>query len=112
MNPSIRQTTSANNASSATNPLLAPASASATEAFAANTARIGWSIQNCGTNVLYVLLGSGTASSTLFHFALKASTGNDDGTGGSVNQTQGAVYTGQINVGGTSPRYVILEMAP
>jgi len=88
-----------------------PSIASAATALAANTARIGWSIQNLGQNVLYVLLGSG-ASSTVFHVALKAGTANDDGTGGSVSQEVGSVYNGIITVAGTSPRYTVLEMAP
>ena len=50
-------------------------------AIAANPARIGWSIQNLGQNALYVRLGSG-ATSSVFHFALKAGAANDDGTAG------------------------------
>lgn len=88
-----------------------PSIASAAAAVPANANRIGWSIQNLGQNVLYVSLG-GTASTTVFHFALKAGTANDDGTGGSVNQTAGAVFTGAITIAGTAPRYAALEMAP
>lgn len=87
-----------------------PSIASAATALASNTARTGWTIQNCGTNTLYVLMGSG-ASSTVFHTALKAGTGNDDGSGGSVGQEQGVVYTGIITVGGSSPRYTVVEFA-
>ena len=89
----------------ATTPIIA----SAATALSANTARAGWSIQNLGQNALYVLLGSG-ASTSVFHFALKASTANDDGTGGSVNQTSGVVYTGIVTIAGTSPRYTVLEL--
>lgn len=88
-----------------------PSIASAATALAANKARIGWTIQNLGTNTLYVLLGSG-ASTTVFHVALKAGTGNDDGTGGSYSQGQGAVYNGIVTIAGTSPRYTVLEIAP
>jgi hypothetical protein len=88
-----------------------PTIASAATALAANTARLGWSIQNSGTNALYVLLGSG-ATTSVFHYVLKAGAGNDDGSGGSVTQTAGTVYNGIITIAGTSPRYVALEMAP
>lgn len=71
--------------------------------------RRGWSIQNLGTNTLFVRLASG-ASTTVFHIVLKGGTGNDDGLGGSTGQTQGAVYQGEITIAGTSPRYTVLEM--
>lgn len=88
-----------------------PTIASATTALLANNARIGWSIQNLGTNTLYVLLGSG-ASTSVFHYALKAGSGNDDGSAGSITQTSGTIYNGIITVAGTSPRYTVLEIAP
>jgi hypothetical protein len=87
-----------------------PAIVSTTTPFANNPARTGWSIQNLGQNPLFVNLG-GTASSTVFHVVLKAATSNDDGTGGSVGQEQGVVFTGAITVAGTSPRYCITEFA-
>jgi hypothetical protein len=68
-------------------------------------------IQNLGTNPLFVRMGAG-ASSSVFHIVLKAAAGNDDGSGGSYSQTEGAVYTGEISIAGTSPRYTILEIAP
>lgn len=77
-------------------------------AIASNTERLGWSIQNVGTNPLFVLLGSG-ASATIFHYVLKGGTGASDGLGASVGETSGTVYTGIITVGGTSPTYVVLE---
>ena len=88
-----------------------PSIASDGTAIAAATTggRRGWSVQNLGTNALFVRLGA-SASSTVFHFVLKASTGNDDGTGGSVEQSVGAVYQGEISIAGTSPRYTALEM--
>ena len=88
-----------------------PAIASAATALAANTARVGWQIQNLGTNPLFVLLGSG-ASSTVFHQVLKAGTGNDDGNGGVMGQNSGTIYDGIITIAGTSPRYTVLEIAP
>lgn len=88
-----------------------PSIASATTALASNPARIGWFIQNLGTNALFVLMGTG-ASSTVFHNVLKAGTGNDDGSGGSTGQETGVVYTGIITISGSSPRYTITEFAP
>lgn len=87
-----------------------PSIASSTTALASNTARTGWTIQNLGTNPLFVLMGTG-ASTTVFHTVLKAATSNDDGTGGSVGQEQGVVYTGIITIAGSSPRYTIVEFA-
>jgi len=88
-----------------------PSIASDATALAANAARIGWQIQNLGQNALYVRLGSG-ASTTVFHSALKASTSNDDGTGGSFSQMTGTIYTGIVTIAGTSPRYTVTEIAP
>jgi len=88
-----------------------PSIVSAATALAANTARIGFAIQNSGTNPLFVLLGDG-ASTTVFHFVLKAGTGNDDGLGGSLLMMEGIVYTGIVTIDGTTPRYVVLEIAP
>lgn len=87
-----------------------PSIASAATALAANTKRLAWAIQNLGTNPLYVLLGAG-ASATVFHFALKAASVNDDGTGGVLSSAM-VSYTGLISIAGTSPRYTALEIAP
>ena len=100
MNPTIR-TQNANT----------PSIASAPTALAANPARIGFQIQNLGTNALFVLLGP-SASTTVFHTVLKAGTGNDDGSGGIISATAGTVYTGIITIAGTAPRYTVLELAP
>ncbi len=86
-----------------------PTIASAATAIASNQDRRGWSIQNVGTNPLFVNLG-GTASSTVYHFVLKGGSGNDDGLGAMVSQTAGTIFTGIITIAGTSPRYVVLEM--
>lgn len=88
-----------------------PAIATGSTALVSNPARVAWNIVNCGTNTLFVCLGP-TASTGTFHIPLKAGSGNDDGSGGSVGQEFGVVYTGQITVAGTSPRYVVLEQAP
>lgn len=91
--------------------LNTPAIASASTALAENTKRIAWMIENLGTNALFVRLGD-SASTTVFHFILKAGTANDDGTGGSFSQMDGIVYTGIVTIDGTSPRYVVTEFAP
>lgn len=81
----------------------------AATALAVNSARVGFQIQNQGTNPLFIYLGSG-ASSTVYHFILKASTGAADGTGGSYGMLGGDVYRGLITVGGTSPSYSVFEI--
>lgn len=86
-----------------------PAIQSAATALASNPARGAWMVQNLGTNPLYVLMGTG-ASTTVFHVVLKGGTANDDGTGGSIAQESGTVYTGIVTVAGTSPRYVATEI--
>lgn len=88
-----------------------PSIKSAATALADNHARIGWSIQNLGTNPLFVLLGSG-ASTSVFHYVLKGGTGNDDGLGGSLLFNDITVYNGIVTIAGTSPRYVVTELAP
>lgn len=88
-----------------------PSILSSATALAANNARIGWSIQNLGTNPLFVLLGSG-ASTTVFHYVLKGGTANDDGLGGSLVFNDITVYNGIVTIAGTSPRYVVTELAP
>jgi len=86
-----------------------PSIASDTNALAANSQRGAWMIQNLGTNALFVRLGAGAAS-TVFHVVLKASTGTDDGTGGSFAQEAGVVWVGPVSVAGTSPRYTVTEL--
>lgn len=88
-----------------------PSIQSSTTALEANPARIAFSIQNLGTNELFVLLGSG-ASTSVFHTVLKKGTGNDDGTAGSYSMESGAIYNGIVTVAGTSPRYTVTELAP
>lgn len=88
-----------------------PSIQSSATALSANTARIGWMIQNLGTNALFVRLGD-AATTSVFHVVLKAGTGNDDGTGGTIAQEAGTIYNGIITVAGTSPRYTVTEIAP
>ncbi len=86
-----------------------PSIASDATALAANTERRAWEITNLGQNVLYVRLAD-SASTTVFHFALKKGTANDDGLGGSVGQSAGTIYSGIITIAGTSPRYTMMEL--
>lgn len=80
-----------------------------TTVMAANELRIGWSIQNQGTNPLFVKLGA-SASTTDYTFILAGGGGAKDGTGGSVGQSGSAVYKGVITIAGTAPSYSELEM--
>lgn len=86
-----------------------PEIASAATALAENTERAYFSIQNLGTNPLFVLLGSG-ASTTVFHKVLKGGTGNDDGIGADYEMNGPLIYTGIITIAGTSPRYTVTEV--
>jgi hypothetical protein len=87
-----------------------PEIASATTALAAGE-RAGWSIQNLGQNALFVRLGTG-ASTTVFHYVLRAGTANDDGIGGIISQMEGIVWQGEISIAGTSPRYTVTQLNP
>jgi len=80
-------------------------------AIASNPARVGWTIQNLGQNALFVRMG-GEASTSVFHNVAKGGSANDDGTAGSVGQEQGVIFTGDIYIAGTAPRYTIVEFAP
>lgn len=86
-----------------------PAIISTATALASNKNRSAWMIQNLSTNPLFVLMGSGCTTS-VFHVVLKGATVQDDGTGGSIAQEMGTVYTGIITIAGTSPRYVVTEL--
>lgn len=86
-----------------------PEIVSGATALAANPARGAWMIQNLGTNALFVRFGAG-ATSSVFHVVLKAGTGNDDGSGGSLAQEAGVVWVGLVSIAGTSPRYVVTEL--
>ena len=72
---------------------------------AANPARKSITIQNQGTNVLFVKLGD-SASTSSFHYTVKASGAQDNGTGGTIKVDD---YTGVITIAGTSPRYSFAE---
>lgn len=79
---------------------------------AANTARIGFSIQNVGTTAANIRFGSG-ASATVFHRVLKGGTGDNDGLGGSVDFFEGSIYNGIITMyGASTAKVVVTEIAP
>ena len=80
-------------------------------ALAANNARIAWGIQNVGTNPIFVRFGAG-ASTTVFHKVLKGGTGNSDGLGSSIDYDGATIYNGIVTVDGTSPLFVVYEIAP
>lgn len=83
-----------------------PSIASAATALAANSSRKSWSIQNLGTNPLFVRFGAG-ASSSVFHFVLKAGLANDDGLAGLLTDDS---WLGIVSIAGTSPRYTVSEL--
>lgn len=64
--------------------LIAGNGSTAVTILAANTARRGFSVQNVGTTTAYVLIGN-AASSSVYHYAIKGGTGNNDGFGGSLS---------------------------
>lgn len=89
-----------------------PTLATSTTVLAANPARLAFTIQNQDTAALKVCFG-GTASSTVYHIVLKASTGAADGTGGTVSMEAGTVFNGAITCfSAGTPSYTVLEIAP
>jgi hypothetical protein len=92
--------------------IIAGNGSSAVTLLAANQKRIGFSIQNVGTSAGFVLFGSG-ASATVYHYAVKGGTGDNDGLGASISFFDGAVYNGIITVfGASTAKFVCLEIAP
>jgi len=80
-------------------------------ALQANNARVYWQIQNVGTNPIYLLWGSGTASSTNCNEVLKSDTSALAGAGG-IYRSGTVVYDGAVSVGGTAPTYIAFDMTP
>lgn len=68
-----------------------------------NRARRGLMIQNTGTTIIYLILGSGTPTSTVYHIALRACSSANDGNGGAYNDDAwiGAVQAISSAPGGT-----------
>lgn len=73
------------------------------QVLASNANRKSLMIQNTGTTVLKFTLGTNTVTQTVYHFALAASTGADDGTGGvyTSDMWTGAVRAISSSAGGT-----------
>lgn len=92
--------------------IIAGNGSSAVTLLAANNARIGFSIQNVGTTTAYILFGT-SASSTVYHYAVKGGSADNDGLGASISFFGGTVYNGIITVyGASSAKLVCLEIAP
>lgn len=86
--------------------------ATAITILAANSARIGFSLQNVGTTAAKVMFGS-SASASVFHIVLKGGSGDGDGLGASYEQRNGAVYNGIITFfGASTAKLVALEIKP
>ena len=83
---------------------------SATIALLSNPSRISFIIQNLGVNPLFVKYGVG-ATTTDFTMVLRASSVQDDGTGG-VTTSDASLFTGRITIAGTAPRYTVTELTP
>lgn len=78
-------------------------------ALVANPAARFRSIQNTGSTVLKIVLGTGTPTQTVYHYALQAGSAADDGKGGVwfSDAWTGAVQILSDNAGGT---YVATEL--
>lgn len=68
-----------------------------------NPARRGLIVQNTGTTTVYLALGGGSPTATVYHVALKACANGDDGSGGIYldDAWQGAVQAIGSAPGGT-----------
>lgn len=73
------------------------------EVLALNLGRRGLIIQNTGTTIIYLVLGSSTPTTSVYHIALKACSITDDGNGGIYNDDAwvGAVQAIGSDSGGT-----------
>ncbi len=94
--------------------ILTPATAAgglqtSTTILAANPGRTFFMIQNQATAELYIAFGV-TASSSVYHLVLKASTGAHDGSGGSISMESGMILGMSITcyASGT-PSYTVME---
>jgi len=92
--------------------IIAGNGSSAVTLLSANNARIGFSIQNVGTTPAWIRFGDG-ASATVYHYAVKGGTADNDGLGGSISFFGGTIYNGLITVfGASTAKLVCLEIAP
>lgn len=78
----------------------------------ANTARIGFTVQNVGSTAALIRIG-GEASGSVFNFSVKGGTADNDGLGGSLFFTSGVIPNGKITMfGASTAKVVCLEVAP
>jgi len=71
--------------------------------------RRAFTIQNVGTNPLFVCMGY-PASTTQFHAILKGGSADSDGNGGSFGQEGAVVFQGAVYIAGTNPKAVVTEI--
>ena len=91
--------------------IIAGNGSSAITLLASNPARIGFSIQNVGTTTAYICFG--TASNTVYHYAIKGGSSDNDGLGASLSFFDSTVYTGIVTVyGASTAKCTCLEIAP
>lgn len=83
-----------------------PSIGTGTTALAASPSRQSFTIQNLGTDKLYIRLGA-NASITVFHAILVGDTAQDSGGGGQYYNNE---WTGEVTVAGVNPRYVVTEI--
>ena len=81
-----------------------------TTVLASNPGRTSFMIQNQdNTHELYIAFGV-TASSSVYHLVLPVATGAHNGTGGSVAQENGIVFSGLITCySAGTPSYTVFE---
>lgn len=111
-NSSVYNTTAAN-----TPAIVVGDGSTGVTVLASNPARIGFSIQNVGTTAAFIRIagfnGTGQASATVYHYALKGGTADNDGLGASITLNTGAIPTGLITMyGASTAKVTALEIAP
>jgi hypothetical protein len=65
-----------------------------------NRARRGFIVQNTGTTILYLLLGTGVPTTSVYHVALKACSVANDGLGGIYSDDS---WVGPVQAIGSAP---------
>lgn len=83
----------------ATVPAQTSVGAGAGQIIAANEARRGLIIQNTGTTIIYITLGSTAPTTTAYHVALRACSVANDGNGGIYNDD---AWTGAVQAIGSA----------
>jgi len=89
-------------------PALTVVDANGATILASSAGRSGFSVQNHGTNPLYVRLGAG-ATTSVYHIALSAATALSDGKGAIYSQSGNSCYTGIVSAAGTGGLLTYLE---